>query len=70
MLVDGGADTGAQVHLWGGEDFYKFEYKEKDLIIVKRELDGQPVEATGAVCRAAEVNPSEITLVALVTPET
>ena len=72
MRVDGIADTGAQVSLWCAVDFYKSEYKKKNLINVKKKIaaiNSQPIEVMGAVFLAVRRNSCETNLVAFMTPE-
>ena len=72
MVVDGIADTGAQVCLWSAADFHKSGYKKWDLVRVEQRVaaaNSQPIEILGAVFLAVESNSLKTNLMALVTPD-
>ena len=72
MVVDGVADTGAQVCLWSATDFYKSGYKKWDLVEVKQKIAAasrQPIEIMGAVFLSVEANSLTTNLMASVTPD-
>ena len=71
-VVDGVADTGAQVCLWSLSDYYKAGYKKKELIKVKQKIaaaNRQPIEILGAVFLSVEANSFRTNLMAFVTPD-
>ena len=71
-MVDGIADTGAQVCLWSLSDFYKAGYKKKELIKVKQKIaaaNREPIEIVGAVFLSVESNSFKTNLMAFVTPD-
>ncbi len=72
MVVDGTADTGAQVCLWSAADFYKSGYKKRDLVKVEQRVSAanrQSMEILGAVFLALESNSLKTNLMAFVTPD-
>ena len=72
MVVDGIADTGAQVCLWSAADFHKSGYKKRDLVRVEQRVaaaNSQPIEILGAVFLAVESNSLKTNLMAFVTPD-
>ena len=71
-VVDGVADTSAQVCLWSLSDYYKAGYKKKELIKVKQKIaaaNRQPIEIMGAVFLSVEANSFRTNLMAFVTPD-
>lgn len=71
-VIDGIADTGAQVCLWSLSDFYKAGYKKKELIKVKQKIaaaNREPIEIVGAVFLSVESNSFKTNLMAFVTPD-
>ena len=72
-VVDGIADTGAQVCLWNAADFHKSGYEKRDLIKVKQKVSAinmQPIGIKGAVFLTIEADSMETNIMALVTPDT
>ena len=70
--VDGVADTGAQICLWGLSAFYKAGFKKSHLIRVKQRIvaaNRQPVTISGAVFLRLEAGCYSAHVMVYVTPE-
>ena len=70
--VDGVADTGAQICLWGLSAFHKAGFKKSQLVRVKQRIvaaNRQPVDISGAVFLKLEAGSYCANVMVFVTPD-